>query len=63
MVIAFVIIRFSVIDEIYLMVAKDLFIYWKRMKDGGRKSITLEEVKQTSQRFLLAFNRELTILK
>ena len=60
---AFVIIRFSVTDEVYLMVAKDLFIYWKRMQAGGRKSITIEEVKQTSTKIPLGFQPRIDYIK
>ena len=60
---AFVIIRFSVIDEIYLMVAKDLFIFWERMKVGGRKSISFEEVKDTSIKIPLGFQPRIDYIK
>ena len=60
---AFVIIRFSVTDEIYLMVAKDLFIFWERMKAGGRKSISIEEVKQTSIKIPLGFQPRIDYIK
>lgn len=59
----FVIIRFSVTDEIYLMAAKDLFMYWKRMKAGGRKSITIEEVKTTSTKIPLGFQPRIDYIK
>lgn len=60
---AFVIIRFSVIEEIYLMVAKDLFIFWKRMQAGGRKSISIEEVKDTSIKIPLGFQPRIDYIK
>lgn len=60
---AFVIIRFTVTDEIYLMVAKDLFIYWNRMQAGGRKSISIEEVKQTSIKIPLGFQPRIDYIK
>ena len=60
---AFVIIRFSVIDEIYLMIAKDLFIFWERMKAGGRKSISFEEVKGTSIKIPLGFQPRIDYIK
>lgn len=60
---AFVIIRFSITDEIYLMVAKDLFMFWKRMKAGGRKSITIEEVKTTSTKIPLGFQPRIDYIK
>jgi recombination protein U len=60
---AFVIIRFSVTDTIYLMVAKDLFIYWERMQAGGRKSITIEEVKNTCIKIPLGFQPRIDYIK
>ena len=60
---AFVIIRFSVTDEIYLMVAKDLFIFWERMKAGGRKSISFQEVKDTSIKIPLGFQPRIDYIK
>ncbi|RST73636.1 Holliday junction resolvase RecU [Siminovitchia acidinfaciens] len=42
--IAFVIIRFSLTEEIFLLEGKRLFEFWDRMKNGGRKSITKKEL-------------------
>lgn len=42
--ICFVILRFSKTDEIFLLEAQQLLIFWQRMKDGGRKSITKDEI-------------------
>jgi recombination protein U len=42
--ISFIILYFSVDAEIYLMRGSDLIHYWNRMKSGGRKSITKEEI-------------------
>lgn len=60
---AFVIIRFSIMDHIYLMVAKDLFSFWERMQAGGRKSITLEEVENTSIKIPLGFQPRIDYIK
>jgi recombination protein U len=60
---AFVIIRFSIIDEIYLMIAKDLLRYWERMESGGRKSISMEEVKQTATKIPLGFQPRIDYIK
>ncbi|MFD1707162.1 Holliday junction resolvase RecU [Siminovitchia sediminis] len=43
--IAFVIIRFSQSEEIFLLEAEYLFQFWDRMKRGGRKSITKQEIE------------------
>ncbi|WP_163100959.1 Holliday junction resolvase RecU [Peribacillus alkalitolerans] len=45
--ISFIILCFSVDAEIYLMKATDLIQFWNRMKSGGRKSITKEEIIHT----------------
>ncbi|GIN21082.1 Holliday junction resolvase RecU [Siminovitchia fordii] len=42
--IAFVIIRFSTSEEIFLLEGEYLFRYWDCMENGGRKSITKEEL-------------------
>lgn len=42
--IAFVLIRFSVSDEVYLLEGKYLLQFWERMTSGGRKSIKKEEI-------------------
>ena len=60
---AFVIIRFSIMDHIYLMFAKDLFSFWERMQAGGRKSITLEEVENTSIKIPLGFQPRIDYIK
>ncbi|MBM7647955.1 recombination protein U [Bacillus ectoiniformans] len=44
--IAFVIIRFSMTEEMYYMPASLLFTYWDRMQSGGRKSITKQEIEK-----------------
>ncbi|MFJ7745949.1 Holliday junction resolvase RecU [Peribacillus sp. NPDC097295] len=61
--IAFVIIRFSATDSIYLMSSEQLVLYWNRMKDGGRKSITLEEVKASSKKITLGFQPRIDYIK
>ncbi len=42
--ICFVILRFTELNETYLLEATHLLSYWKRHTDGGRKSITKEEI-------------------
>ncbi|MFD9626730.1 Holliday junction resolvase RecU [Peribacillus muralis] len=61
--IAFVIIRFSAMDDIYLMSSKQLSFYWQRMKDGGRKSITLQEVENSSKKITLGFQPRIDYIK
>lgn len=43
--ISFVLIRFSKLDEVYFLEGKYLLKFWERMEQGGRKSITKEEIE------------------
>ena len=61
--VAFVIMRFSITDTIYLMPAKELFVYWERMHAGGRKSITIQEVETTSTKIPLGFQPRIDYIK
>ncbi|MCI6731063.1 MAG: Holliday junction resolvase RecU [Lachnospiraceae bacterium] len=45
--IAFIILYFTSLDEIYYVPFRDLYRFWKRMDDGGRKSVTYEEIDHT----------------
>ncbi len=45
--IAFLIISFTHRDEIYYMPFNELYVYWKRMVDGGRKSFTYDEMDKS----------------
>ena len=45
---AFFIIHFSSLDRYFLLPFEQFHPLWKRMEDGGRKSITLEEMKERS---------------
>ncbi|OKL37959.1 Holliday junction resolvase RecU [Domibacillus mangrovi] len=42
--IAFVIIRFSHLDELFFLPFQALYTFWRRMIEGGRKSIAKEEL-------------------
>lgn len=44
--ISFVIIRFAKTDEVFLLPSQHLFRFWERMKNGGRKSITKQEIEK-----------------
>ncbi|WP_235212190.1 Holliday junction resolvase RecU [Neobacillus sp.] len=61
--ICFVIFRFSIYDEIYLLEAKHLLSYWDRMKNGGRKSITKEEIKQNGYFIPLGYQPRIDYIK
>jgi recombination protein U len=54
--ICFVLLRFSSIEEIYLLEAKHLLIFWNRMKEGGRKSITRDEIIKNGHYIPLGFH-------
>ncbi|MCI8578906.1 MAG: Holliday junction resolvase RecU [Lachnospiraceae bacterium] len=47
--IAFIILHFTSLNEIYYIPLSDLCRFWKRMEEGGRKSFTYEEVDRTLQ--------------
>jgi recombination protein U len=61
--ICFVIIRFSSSDEIFYLEAEKLFMYWDRMIDGGRKSITKEELKNTAHPIALGFQARIDYIR
>lgn len=61
--ICFVILRFSSLQEVYFFEAKHLLSYWERMKNGGRKSITLDEIKQSGLYIPLGFHPRLDYIK
>lgn len=61
--VAFVIIRFSGLDEMYLMPERTLSFFWDRMERGGRKSITIEEVRNTSTKIPLGFQPRIDYIK
>ncbi len=47
--IAFIILHFTALDEMYYMPFRDLEKFWKRMEAGGRKSFTYDEIDKTYQ--------------
>ncbi len=53
--ISFILIHYARYDEIYLLFAEDLFFFWDRMKNGGRKSITRNEIAEKAQTIKLGF--------
>ena len=54
--ISFVIIRFVVEDEIYVLDALHIIEFWDNQTKGGRKSIPLDYVKEHGNLILLGFN-------
>lgn len=47
--IAFIILHFTALDELYYVPFRDLETFWKRMQNGGRKSFTYDEVDKSYQ--------------
>ncbi|MGG3562566.1 Holliday junction resolvase RecU [Neobacillus rhizosphaerae] len=61
--ICFVILRFSKFEQVYLLEAKHLLMYWERMLSGGRKSITKEEIEEKGHRIPLGFQPRIDYIK
>lgn len=51
--ICFLILRFSTLEETYLLDAKDLFVCWQEQINGNRKSISYEYIQKVS--YLIPF--------
>lgn len=47
--IAFIILHFTAMDEIYYVPFRNLYVFWQRMEEGGRKSFTYDEVDRQFQ--------------
>ena len=47
--IAFIILHFTALDEMYYMPFRNLEKFWKRMEEGGRKSFTYDEIDKSYQ--------------
>ncbi|XJZ26011.1 Holliday junction resolvase RecU [Bacillota bacterium Lsc_1132] len=61
--ICFVIVSFSLFQKVYLLEAKHLLFFWKRMETGGRKSITKEEIERMSHYIPLGFQPRIDYIK
>ncbi|WP_066395386.1 Holliday junction resolvase RecU [Cytobacillus eiseniae] len=61
--ICFILIRFSLTEEIFLLEAIHLLTFWQRMKDGGRKSITKEEIETYGHHIPLGFHPRIDYIK
>lgn len=61
--IAFVILRFSAFEEIYLLEGKHLLRFWERMKNGGRKSIKKSEIEELGYLIPLGFQPRIDYIK
>ncbi len=61
--IAFVLLRFSLIEEIYLLPFPALLKFWDRMKSGGRKSIKKQEIEEMGYKIAIGFHPRIDYLK
>ncbi|MGG3890141.1 Holliday junction resolvase RecU [Metabacillus fastidiosus] len=53
----------SAFDEIYLLEAEALLKFWSRMKNGGRKSITMDEINVNAHKMTLGFQPRIDYIK
>lgn len=60
---SFVIIRFSLTEEVFFLEAHHLFSFWKRMMDGGRKSITKKEINEVGIQIPLGLQPRIDYIK
>jgi recombination protein U len=61
--ITFVLLRFSLTEEVYLLPFKALKIYWDRMVNGGRKSIRKNEIAEAGYKIPLGLHPRVDYLK
>jgi recombination protein U len=61
--ICFVILRFTTLDEVYLLDAHHLLEFWERKEKGGRKSITKTEIEQYGHLIPLGYQPRIDYIK
>ena len=61
--ICFVILRFTSLNEVYLLDAKYLLHFWQRQQSGGRKSISKKEIEQFGQYISLGYQPPIDYIK
>ena len=61
--ICFVLLRFSLTEEVFYLETKQLLFFWDRMKNGGRKSITKEEIINNGLCIPLGFQPRIDYIK
>jgi recombination protein U len=61
--ICFVILRFTRFEQVYLLECQHLLTYWERMINGGRKSITKEEIEKTGHYISLGFQPRIDYIR
>ncbi|OEH93879.1 Holliday junction resolvase RecU [Bacillus solimangrovi] len=60
--ISFILIRFSLTEQIFLMNTDDLLVFWERMESGGRKSITRNEIEDCCHSISLGYHPRIDYL-
>jgi recombination protein U len=61
--ICFVILSFTRFEQVYLLEFEHLLFYWDRMKNGGRKSITKEEIETMGYHISLGFQPRIDYIR
>ena len=61
--ITFIIIRFGLTDELFLLEGIHLLSFWNRMANGGRKSISKEEMKEVGHSISIGFQPRIDYIK
>ncbi|HWO76358.1 MAG TPA: Holliday junction resolvase RecU [Bacillus sp. (in: firmicutes)] len=61
--ITFIIIRFGLTDELFLLEGIHLLSFWHRMANGGRKSISKEELKKVGHSISIGFQPRIDYIK
>ncbi|MBH9967723.1 Holliday junction resolvase RecU [[Bacillus] enclensis] len=61
--ITFVLLRFSLSEEVFFLPFQPLKVFWDRMKNGGRKSIRKEEIEESGFRIPLGLHPRVDYLK
>ncbi|WP_070121100.1 Holliday junction resolvase RecU [Bacillus marinisedimentorum] len=61
--ICFLLLRFASIDEVYLLDAAHLFVYWDVQEKGGRKSIPKKDIEKYGYHIPLGFHPRIDYLK
>jgi recombination protein U len=61
--ICFVILRFSSTEEVFFLQAEHLLKFWERMSNGGRKSITKDEIENLGHYIPIGFHPRIDYIK
>lgn len=61
--ICFLILRFTNSDEIFLLEAEKLLQFWNRKKNGGRKSISRQEIETDGYKIPLGYQPRIDYIK